>query len=101
MIQSDLRGGSLHASRAALSYGRWLAIPYPTEQDRARREPKIQANLMLADGTSADRRDLLRLKDDAALDRVLVWRSKEDYARCLIADDQQRHGPQGTQDSMF
>jgi len=30
MIQSDVRGGSLHASRAALTYARWLAVPYPT-----------------------------------------------------------------------
>lgn len=83
MIQSDMEGGSLHASRAALSYDRWLAIPYPTEQDRTKKEPKIQANLLLADGDEAARKELLRLKDSSRLDRVLILRSKEDYARCL------------------
>jgi len=33
MIQSDIKGGSLYASRASLDYGRWLAVPYPTEKD--------------------------------------------------------------------
>jgi DNA processing protein len=33
MIQSDVRGGSLHAARAALVYQRWLAVPYPTGKD--------------------------------------------------------------------
>ncbi len=84
MVQSDLEGGSLHASRAALSYGRWLAVPYPTEQDRATKEPKIQANLLLADGDSEKQMELLRLKDVSGLDRVLILRSKEDYTRCLV-----------------
>ncbi len=85
MIQSDLQGGSLHASRAAIDYGRWLAVPYPTQQDQARNEPKIQANLRLADGGDAERLDLLRRKDSSGLDRILVLRSKEDYARCLAS----------------
>lgn len=83
MIQSDLKGGSLHASRAALEYGRWLAVPYPTQQDRLTDEPKIQANLLLADGNATERAELLRLKGVSGLDRVLVLRSREDYARCL------------------
>ncbi len=52
MVQSDLAGGSLHASRAAIDYKRWLAIPYPTRQDVSWQESKIQANLLLADGPS-------------------------------------------------
>lgn len=83
MIQSDLQGGSLHASRAALDYGRWLAVPYPTPPDREKNEPKIQANLLLADGNDERRRELLKLKDDQALERVLILRGKEDYSRCL------------------
>lgn len=78
MVQSDREGGSLHASRAALSYGRWLAVPYPTQQDRERGEPKVQANLVIADGSTRDASDLLKCKD-VDLHRVIVLRSKEDY----------------------
>lgn len=85
MVQSDLQGGSLHASRAAIDYGRWLAVPYPTEADRASKAPKAQANLMLVDGSDADRRELLRRKEADGLDQIIVLRSKEDYARCLTS----------------
>ncbi len=85
MIQSDLKGGSLHASRAALEYGRWLAVPYPTDRDRANDEPKIQANLLIADGASEPKMDLLRC-DELALSRIVVLRGKEDYQRLLKSD---------------
>jgi len=78
MIQSDLVGGSLHASRAAMDYGRWLAIPYPTGKDLDRNEPKIQANLLIAEGSDAERSELLRCPVNA-LKHVLVLRSREDY----------------------
>ncbi|MFM0758087.1 DNA-processing protein DprA [Paraburkholderia strydomiana] len=78
MIQSDLVGGSLHASRAAMDYGRWLAIPYPTGKDLDRGEPKIQANLLIAEGSDAERSELLRCPV-SALKNVLVLRSREDY----------------------
>ena len=84
MVQSDLQGGSLHASRAALDYGRWLAVPYPTEEDRASGAAKVQANLLLADGSDNERLDLLRC-NDGGLQKLYILRSKEDYARCLIA----------------
>ena len=84
MVQSDLQGGSLHASRAALDYGRWLAVPYPTEEDRASGAVKVQANLLLADGSDNERLDLLR-RNDGGLQKLYILRSKEDYARCLIA----------------
>lgn len=84
MVQSDLQGGSLHASRAAIEYGRWLAVPYPTEADRASNAPKAKANLLLADGTDSERMDLLRRKE-GALEKLFILRSKEDYARCLTA----------------
>lgn len=85
MIQSDLKGGSLHASRAALEYGRWLAVPYPTDRDRANDEPKIQANLLIADGASEPKMDLLRC-DKLSLSRIVVLRGKEDYQRLLKSD---------------
>lgn len=83
MIQSDLKGGSLHASRASVEYGRWLAVPYPTDQDRANGEPKIQANLLLSDGSDVDVSNLLRMDKKPSSARILVLRSKEDYDQCL------------------
>ena len=83
MIQSDLQGGSLHASRAILDYGRWLAVPYPTEIDRMAKAPKAQANLTLADGTVDQKMELLRRKQPSDLDRLIILRSREDYSACL------------------
>lgn len=85
MIQSDLKGGSLHASRAALEYGRWLATPYPTDQDRLNCEPKTQANLKISDGSDQDRMDLLRCPIDA-LRRLVVLRSRDDYSKMLASN---------------
>lgn len=82
MIQSDHKGGSLHASRAALDYGRWLAVPYPTDPDHLNREPKVQANLTFADGTQQERMELLRC-EDSALNRVIILRSRDDYDKML------------------
>lgn len=101
MVQSDLQGGSLHASRAALDYGRWLAVPYPTPQDRARNEPKIQANLVLAEGDDAKRRELLRRKESEELGEILILRSKEDYAQCLAAVSTPVVEQPASQGSMF
>lgn len=81
MIQSDLKGGSLHASRAALDYGRWLAIPYPTRKDVKNREGKVQANLLLAHGTDPEKRALLNLDEKANLDGIVVLYSKDDYLK--------------------
>lgn len=82
MIQSDLQGGSLHASRAAIDYGRWLAVPYPTEADRTSNASKAKANLLLADGTESEKIDLLRRKE-GGLEKLFILRSKDDYAKCL------------------
>ena len=79
MVQSDLEGGSLHASRAALSYGRWLAVPYPTVQDRTAGAEKVQANLLLADGTETERADLLRIPV-SRLSQVIILRTRNDYS---------------------
>lgn len=82
MVQSDVKGGSLHASRAALEYGRWLAIPYPTVVDRSNAEPKVQANLMIADGSAGQKEELLRCKGPR-LDKVLILRGREDYPKMV------------------
>ncbi len=79
LIQSDIEGGSLHASRAALRYNRWLAVAYPTERDRTHNEPKIAANLLIADGSAADKSELLQCRHPYQLDYIHVLRSRNDY----------------------
>lgn len=83
MVQSDIKGGSLHASRASLEYNRWLAVPYPTEQDKANGEPKIQANLLLSEFSDKEKTDLLKCKEDD-LSRLFILRSKSDYSNIII-----------------
>lgn len=78
MVQSDLKGGSLHAPRAALDYRRWVAVPYPTIQDRSEKALKIQANLLICHGTDEDKTQLLRCSKEA-LNLIRVINSKEDY----------------------
>lgn len=85
MIQSDLKGGSLHASRAALDYERWLAVPYPTAADAQANESKIQANLMIANsGSDIDRANLLKCHI-SRLSKVIVLRAKGDYPQLVSA----------------
>jgi DNA processing protein len=78
MVQSDIKGGSLHASRAAIEYERPLIVPYPTSTDRQNEEPKIQANLLIAEGADFARADLLRCHT-SALEKVVVVRGKDEY----------------------
>lgn len=82
MIQSDIKGGSLHATRASLEYGRWLAVPYPTDRDRECGKVKVQANLLIADGENSERADLLRCPT-SALNQIIILRSREDYVRMI------------------
>ena len=92
MIQSDLRGGSLHASRAAVDYKRWLAVPYPTDKDLKNAEPKVSANLVIADGTDAQRADLLRCSM-SALGMVKVVRGRDDYLRLIEPEHSNTSSP--------
>ncbi|WP_221885680.1 DNA-processing protein DprA [Variovorax sp. MHTC-1] len=85
MVQSDLVGGSLYASRASIEYGRWLAVPVATDRDQENGEPKVQANLLLASDQDRARADLLRCPPNA-LRKVFILRSKEDYAQLLTGE---------------
>lgn len=78
MVQSDLEGGSLHASRAALRYGRLLAAPAPTSRDLHNQEPSVTANMTLANSGQAAKMKLLNC-DAPALERLMVLRSRQDY----------------------
>lgn len=82
MVQSDLKGGSLHASRAALSYDRWLAVPVPTSRDIDANEAKIQANLVLTSADSIAKRTLLHC-GDRELTLVRSIHSRDDYPSLL------------------
>lgn len=77
MVQSDIQGGSLHASRASIEYGRPLGVPQPTPRDLAAREEKIQGNLAIL-GEPAQAAKLLRCRE-SALQQVVALRSKDDY----------------------
>lgn len=93
MIQSDTKGGSLHASRAALKYGRWLAVPFPTASDIQAHEPKIQANLIIS-GVDADmKRSLLEVEYTKALGRLIILRSKDDYMSLPLKNQESRSIP--------
>ncbi len=82
MIQSDIKGGSLHASRAALDYDRWLAVPLPTLVDRSNEEPKVMANLLIAEGEWVDKANLLKCTRER-LSNILILRTKDDYPSML------------------
>lgn len=85
MIQSDVKGGSLHASRACLDYGRWLAVPYPTERDLVTRASKAQANIVIADAPAHERANLLHCTT-SALSRIIILRDKEDSISLTESD---------------
>lgn len=78
MVQSDIKGGSLHASRASLQYKRWLGVPYPTKQDREAAEPKIQCNLLLASQDFKSIAELLKC-DAGDLERMHIIAKREQY----------------------
>lgn len=82
MIQSDLVGGSLHASRAAIKDQRPLIVPFPTHKDIAHSESKISANLLLASDDAIGKCKLLKCVS-AGLENLHIIRRKEDYGRML------------------
>jgi len=78
MIQSDIKGGSLHASRAAIKYGRILAVPNSTDLDKKNKEHKIEANLVLAGSDNDAKADLLQ-SGPLECQNIFVINSKDDY----------------------
>ncbi|RJF75609.1 HAD family hydrolase [Deinococcus cavernae] len=79
MVQTDVQGGSWHAARKALAYGRPLGYPVPTERDTAHEEEKIQGILLLEQGTPAQKVAQLKCRE-ADLQRVFRISGREDYA---------------------
>ncbi|WP_291423083.1 DNA-processing protein DprA [Deinococcus sp.] len=79
MIQTDVQGGSLHASRACIDYGRPLAVPRPTRRDIEAGEPKVQGNLHLL-GEPREAARLLKCRE-GDLHHLVPLTSREDYPR--------------------
>jgi DNA processing protein len=65
LIQTDVQGGSLHATRAALGYRRVVAYPVPTPTDVNHGEPKIQGVLKLHHGRREEVAEYLRCPTEA------------------------------------
>lgn len=78
MVQSDLKGGSLHASRSAINYGRYLIIPNQSNRDIINNEPKIQANLMFMNGDVYSIRSLLKINKHVG-EKLIIMKSSKDY----------------------
>ncbi|MGM9319352.1 HAD-IA family hydrolase [Deinococcus aquaticus] len=78
LVQSDLQGGSWHACRATLRYGRTLAYPAPTPRDLAAEEPKIAGLRLLEDGSKAERAAHLACASEL-LPNILKLKTRDDY----------------------
>ncbi|MEA2018856.1 MAG: DNA-processing protein DprA [Campylobacterota bacterium] len=82
MIQSDLKGGSLHASRATLKYNRKLVVPFPTPADIESKSSKTEANILIANDNIDERINLLKCSEEQ-LKNIFVLRGKNDYNELL------------------
>jgi DNA processing protein len=78
MVQTGQRGGSWHASRAAIKYGRRLAVPRPTNRDLDDGHPKMQGNRLLIESSAAKKAELL-LCSIEDLSRLFIINSRDDY----------------------
>ncbi|MEG2280226.1 MAG: DNA-processing protein DprA [Comamonas sp.] len=100
MVQSDETGGSWHASRAALNYGRNLLIPIATKKDIFIDYPKSRGNRVMMDGSDLDKTKILHCSI-SDLDKLFIIKSKEDYsiAEKLLTDsiidlkEDKKHSP--------
>ncbi len=85
LVQSGMTGGSLHASRAALRSGRYLAAVHPTDTDLASNTHSIRATRLLTDACvpQHDKAELLKC-DEAQLALVKVIRTRDDYPLLIV-----------------
>lgn len=75
LIQSGIKGGSLHASRAILQLNRYLVVAGQSKIDSFRREEKIMANMVLFFGSESEKQSLLKV-DEYSLKRILLMKDK-------------------------
>jgi DNA processing protein len=64
LVQSDLIGGSLHASRASLDYDRFLIVLGQSIRDISNREEKISANMLLIEGNLSEKIAMLKTNQE-------------------------------------
>lgn len=85
LVQSGMTGGSLHASRAAIRTGRYLAVVHPTQTDIASNPHSIRATRLLtsADVPQHDKAKLLKC-DEEHLHLVKVLRCRDDYTLLIV-----------------
>ncbi|CDG89900.1 DNA-processing protein DprA [Xenorhabdus bovienii] len=84
LIQTGLKGGSLHASRAILKYGRPLIVVGQAKTDINNKEDKISGNLALLNREIHEIRSLLRVNNfDPKL--LVKLNSHLDYHNVLIS----------------
>ncbi|MGQ7271249.1 DNA-processing protein DprA [Marinobacter nauticus] len=75
LVQSDVDGGSIHASRAVLKYGRYLVVLGQSIRDVDNKEPKISANILLGGADDFAKSQLLGIPMDG-LKNLLYLRDK-------------------------
>lgn len=78
LIQTDTTGGSLHASKSALKYGRYLIVAGQSETDIKNREPKIEGNLKLLYGSTLEAQNIFREKS-INTEKILKLFTRENY----------------------
>lgn len=90
LVQTDVKGGSLHASRAALRYGRCLAVPAPTKRDIADNQPKINGILKILHDPPSEVARFLHC-NARALRKVITLESRNDYVAFRATLEKQLH----------
>ncbi|MCH1920134.1 DNA-protecting protein DprA [Shewanella sp. A3A] len=78
LIQSDIKGGSLYASRAALKYDRYLVVVGQSKKDISNNESKIQANMSLINENIRCKKEIFDIPEEQ-VNKILPLLSKDDY----------------------
>lgn len=85
LIQTGIKGGSLHASRAILQYGRPLVVVGQSKTDINNKEDKIQGNVEILNSDYEKIKSILKVNNfDANLLVKLMSSSDYDYTLALL-----------------
>ncbi|VFB10068.1 DNA protecting protein DprA [Aeromonas salmonicida] len=98
LVQTGVNGGSLHASRAILKYGRPLVVVGQSKTDENKRPDNVEGNLLLLNGNYKDTVNMLGLKFDENL--IIKMKDKDDFT--FVNEKIKKHSffnTQKTQDS--
>lgn len=80
MVQSKSDGGSMHAAKAALRYGRRLYVPAPLDADLAGDNPAIEVPRMLTQASAEEICALFRC-DEEKLVEIQMISGRDDYLK--------------------